>query len=114
MSRSEDPRVSKEVLINGIDENNRSVINSLNEFGIETIIVQNYKSAISEIRSGEYSEVWVICGRHDGKMPDNSEGANLSSQFIEVLIIYWESGGGIVFWTDNSPLTAEVNFFLNR
>lgn len=69
----------------------------------ETNNVQNYKTAISEIKSGEYSE-----------MHDKSKWANLSSQFIDVLIIYWGNGGGIVFWTDNSPLTAEVNFFLNK
>ena len=114
MTSGEDPLISKEVLLNGTDESKKSVINSLKEFGIETVIVQNYKEAIREIKSGEYSEVWVICGRHDGKMPDNSEWARLSSQFIDCLIIYWENGGGIVFWTDNSPLTAEANFFLSK
>ena len=66
------------------------------------------------MKEGEFSEVWIICGRYDGEMPDKTKCSNLLSQFIDCLIKYWENGGGIVFWTDNSPLVAEVNFFLSK
>lgn len=114
MSANENKNVSKEVLINGIDEKKLSVINSLKEFGIESEIVQNYKDSINRMKEGEYSEVWVICGRYHGAMPDKTKYSNLLSQFIDCLIKYWGNGGGIVFWTDNSPLVAEVNFFLSK
>lgn len=114
MSYNEDEYISKEVLINGSDNKHRSVVNTLKDFGIETTIVQNYKDAIECLSCGKYSQAWIICGRFDGRMPDNSKTAKLISPFIDSLILYWNNGGGIVFWTDNSPLDAEVNFFLSK
>lgn len=114
----EDHRISEEVLRNGVDGNNISVVNALNYYGIHVNIVKNYKDAINELIKGIYSQVWIICGRMDGSMPGNNNTsnnyANLIDQFIDCVIMYWSIGGGIAFWTDNYPLTAEVNKFLEK
>lgn len=113
----ENEQISEEVLINGAD-NNVSVVKALSFFGIQTKIVKNYIDAINELTKGGYSQVWIICGRMDGTMPGNSDpntnSANLIDAFIECVIKYWHLGGGVVFWTDNYPLTAEVNKFLEK
>lgn len=116
-SVNENKFVSEDTLINGV-KNGISVIKALKYFGIETKIVKNYRSAINEMCSGSYSQVWIVCGRMDGVMPGNNDSktneASLIDQFIECSILYWSKGGGLTFWTDNYPLTAEVNKFLEK
>ncbi|OHT01916.1 hypothetical protein TRFO_31156 [Tritrichomonas foetus] len=113
LSNSEQKEISEEVLRNGTD-GKRSVIKSLVEFGMEPKIVKNYRDAMKLMRGGEFSQVWIICGRNDGKMPDKSDYANLFEEFIRFTIEYWHRGGSLIFWTDNYPLTAECNLFLKK
>ena len=117
-SPQEDPRINEYVLRNGVDSKRVSLVNALSFFAIQTKIVKNYIDAINELTSGKYNQVWIICGRKDGKMPGNndsgSNGSNLINQFIDCVIQYWHLGGGVVFWTDNYPLTAEANIFLSK
>ncbi|OHT12744.1 hypothetical protein TRFO_17377 [Tritrichomonas foetus] len=118
LALNEAENISEKVLIDGMD-GKTSVIRALKLFGMEPMIVKSYDKAIYEMCKGEYSQVWVICGRYDGRLPDEKNSrengkANLAFQFIEALILYWQNGGGIVFWTDNFPLCAEVNFFLEK
>jgi hypothetical protein len=46
-----------------------------------------------------------------GKVPD---GGNpyLIDQFIRCIDVFWRSGGAIVWWCDNDPLTFECNEWL--
>lgn len=117
-SEQEDKRISEKVLVEGVDKKGISVVNALKYFGIETKIVKNYNDSINEMKAGIFSQVWIICGRMDGAMPNNlNPKTNYSEyidQFIDCLIKYWHLGGGLVFWTDNYPLTAEVNKFLEK
>lgn len=117
MAKTESDQLTENVLINGLDDKKHiSVINSLKKFGIETKIVKTYKDSIKEMKSGEYSQVWIICSRYDGHLPGSKEKdeAKTIEQYIDCLMQFWRRGGGLVFWTDNYPLTAEVNFFLEK
>lgn len=66
---------------------------------------------MQELMTGVYYTHWIICGDGARKLP-NGGNANLISQYIKILKIYWVNGGSIIFWNDNKPFTFECNLFL--
>ncbi|KAH0787495.1 hypothetical protein GPJ56_008690 [Histomonas meleagridis] len=94
---------------------------AVEHFGIEIKVVLNYYDAIKELTKQttpglcDYYAVWVICGPPYPILPIQKNphtDPNLVGQFIEVLILFWENGGSIVFWADGDPLYYQVNLFL--
>lgn len=119
MDAKESSDISVEVLKNGLPEKDKfgnftstvSAVKALTEFGMKVEIVQDYESAMKKMMSGKYSQIHIICGRGDEKLPNNGN-PNLVGQFIECTIKYWQNGGGLVWWADNAPLCYELNLFL--
>jgi hypothetical protein len=83
----------------------------LDHFGITLEIVTNYKDGIQEMGTGQYYATWIICGAGTGQLPDDGN-ANLVGQFLSCVTTFWKSGGAIVWWCDNDPLTYECNEWL--
>jgi hypothetical protein len=98
--------------------NSVSCINSIVAYyGIQTVIVKNYKDAIIELTKDEngncpYYCVWVINGPQQGILPNKKDNPNFIGQFMEVLIQFWKNGGSIIFLADGEPLTYQTNLFL--
>ncbi|EAY22716.1 hypothetical protein TVAG_476450 [Trichomonas vaginalis G3] len=110
--KGESEYISKKTL-----ENPDGIIESLKGLGIKCEIVQNYKKAIECMTSGQFSQVWVICGRGENKKPDelNENGTSyLIDQFIDCLIQFHKHGGSLLISGDNNPLTYELNKFLEK
>ena len=109
------------------------VVEALKSLGVTVDVVQNYRDSISCITSGEYHQVWVICGRGDAikpqtlpenKLPspalsnqyikyNNIDDYRLVLLFIDTLEEFRRSGGGITFWGD-AGFTYELNYYLQR
>lgn len=89
-------------------------------FGIDIVIVQNYKDAIRELTKQtqpgkcDYYATWVLSGLpYDVQLPD---GGNqyLVDQFIDCLIQFWNNGGSVVMFSEGDPLTFQTNLFLEK
>ncbi|KAK8898415.1 hypothetical protein M9Y10_000702 [Tritrichomonas musculus] len=91
---------------------------AVEHFGIEIVVVTNYKDAINELISQKgkckYYAVWVISGLpYDMKLFD---GGNqyLIDQFIDCLLQFWNNGGSVVLFAESEPLTFQANRFLEK
>ena len=93
---------------------------AVEHFGIEIIVVRNYKDAINELTKQtipnkcDYYATWVISGLpYDIKLPDGGN-QHLVDQFIDCLIQFWEKGGAVVLFAESHPLTFQANKFLEK
>ena len=93
---------------------------AVEHFGIEIIVVGNYKDAINELTKQtipnkcDYYATWVISGLpFDMKLPDGGN-QHLVDQFIDCLIQFWEKGGSVVLFAESDPLTFQANKFLEK
>jgi len=75
----------------------------LKEFGISVKTVYDYHNGISEIMSGEYYSVWIICG--NGSVEYNES-------FNHSIIDFWKNGGSLVWLSQGDPYFYELNCFL--
>ena len=102
------------------EKNSKCIKNTVDYLGVKVKTVQNYEDAIKELIQKDsngkcnYYTVWVMCGPGKGKLPDNSQYPGLVEQFIDCLLLYWENGGSVVLFCDNSPLYYEANIFLEK
>ncbi len=100
--------------------NSSSCIESIvSYYGIKVEVVTNYEDAIIKLTTDEngncpYYCVWVINGPQESRLPNKKDNPNFISQFIDVLILFWNNGGSIVFLADGQPLTYQTNLFLKR
>ena len=60
----ESKAITKETLLG-----EKGPIKALEKIGAQCTIVQNYKDSIMKLRSGEFSQAWIICGRGEDKKP---------------------------------------------
>jgi hypothetical protein len=104
----ESDRVDPRLLTQHFPGSQDCVQDVLSHYGIKFDVVQNSKDRMLKMRTGQYYAVWVICGAGTGKVPD---GGNpyLIDQFIRGIHVFWRSGGALVWWCDNDPLTFECN-----
>lgn len=100
------------------NDDNTCVSEVLQYYGFEVTVVQSYKQAITELKSGQYIEAWIICGDSSNKLPDKTATANgeayLVDQFVDCVEYFWKSGGSVAWWCDNDPLFFQANLFLER
>ena len=98
----------------------------LDEFGVDITIVKNYKDAINELTTEDeelkgkckYFAAMVMNGPNfavlpkDDKIRNEEEEARYIKQFLKVLKMFWENGGGILLFNENEPFFFQTNLFL--
>ena len=95
-------------------------------FGVEITIVKNYEDAINELTTEDenqkgkckYFATMVLNGPnlavlpHDEKIIDEAEESRYILQFLKVLKMFWENGGGVLLFNENEPFFFQTNLFL--
>ena len=123
--KEELPYISPKYINESNDKNKVCINDTLKHFGIENDVVVDYKSAIEELlkknKNGEckYYAVWIFCGPKLPILPyfngqPNTSDPNLVEEFINILIIFWNNGGSLVFFAEGEPLNFQVNLFLEK
>jgi hypothetical protein len=91
---------------------------ALDFLGIIIDVVENYRDEIEKLtRKNEnskcsYYACWIINGPPYEDLPDGSKEAFLLGQFLEVLKLFWEVGGALVFLAEGWKLQYQTNEFL--
>uniref|UniRef100_UPI00261058A9 BspA family leucine-rich repeat surface protein n=1 Tax=uncultured Methanobrevibacter sp. TaxID=253161 RepID=UPI00261058A9 len=86
--------------------------------GIIIDIVENYRNAIEKITTKDkngkcpYYSVWVINGPPYEDLPDGTKEGFLFGQFLEVLKLFWEKGGALIFLAGGWKCQYQTNEFL--
>jgi hypothetical protein len=129
MSINESKYVKEEYILNKNQQNkkdNFTIKKAADYYGVELKIVINYEDAIIELtkqtKKGfcDYYAVWLFCGPPYPVLPKQKKGNEdkdnpyLISQFIDVLIKYWENGGSIFFLAEGNKLHYQLDLFLQR
>ena len=103
LNPKENKCVHKDYLIKVSPESKACLKDALDHLGIIIDIVENYRDAIEKITSKDdngkcpYYAVWTINGPPYEDLPDGSKEAFLLGQFLEVLKLFWEKGGSLIF-----------------
>ena len=123
LSQIEHESVCKEYILNIYKDSKSCIKKELEYFGIETVVVDNYKDAIFELTDPDkdhdekckYYATWVMNGPSYAILPNNNiEGAYYLGQFLEVLNLFWMNGGAVVLLAENEPFTYQTNLFLEK
>ena len=91
---------------------------ALDYLGIIIDIVENYRDAIEKITNKDengkcpYYAVWIINGPPYDELPDGSKEGFLLGQFLEVIKLFWENGGSLIFLAGGGKLYYQTNEFL--
>ena len=99
-------------------------------YGVKVKLVLNYEDAILELTKPwdkdpskcKYYATWIVCGPPYAMLPNlfDSNGnllpkqsdPYLLGQFMDVIKIYNNNGGSLVFLTESDPLFYQANLFL--
>ena len=111
-------KVNKKYLSTGPDKDSDLCVKKAVEFfGIDIVIVQNYKDAIKELTKQtqqgkcDYYATWVLSGLpYDIPLPDGGKQYYVD-QFIDCLILFWQNGGFVVLFSEGESLTFKMNLF---
>ena len=128
LSKSESRYICPKYLLEPYKKGNLCLKEAADYYGVNLKIVLNYEDAINEItkknteKEGvcDYYSIWIICGPPYEILPKQDEGnesknnPHLIIQFIDVLIKYWESGGGLFFLAEGGSLHYQLDLFLQR
>ena len=118
LKQEENEYIDKVYLLNNIPKNDSCLKDCLDYYGINIDIVENYRDAIEKItcknEKGKcpYYAVWIINGPPYEELPDGTKEAYLLGQFLEVIKIFWEKGGALVFLAGGGKLQYQTNEFL--
>ena len=99
----ENQYIHKDYLLKTIPQNDSCLKDCLDYYGIKLEIVENYREAIEKITSQNeegkcpYYAVWIINGPPYEELPGGTKEAYLLGQFLEVIKLFWEKGGALVF-----------------
>jgi len=79
---------------------------ALKKKGFKVVRYENEAPPIKEFRKvlSQSSQVWVI----------SDQSSKLSSDHIDELVEFYNSGRGLYIWGDNSPFHADANVLLSR
>ena len=114
----ENQYIHKNYLLNRIPQNDSCLKDCLDYYGIKIDIVENYREAIEKITSKNeegkcpYYAVWIINGPPYEELPDGTKETYLLGQFLEVIKLFWEKGGALVFLAGGGKLQYQTNEFL--
>ena len=118
LNPEENEYIHKDYLLNNIPKNDSCLKDCLDYYGINIDIVENYRDAIEKItyknEKGKcpYYAVWIINGTPYEELPDGTKEAYLLGQFLEVIKLFWEKGGALVFLAGGGKLQYQTNEFL--
>ena len=118
LNPEENPYIHKDYLLNSIPQSDTCLKDCLDHFGIIVDIVENYRDAIEKITSKNenkkcpYYAVWIINGPPYEELPDGSKEAFLLGQFLQVIKLFWEKGGALVFLAGGGKFQYQTNEFL--
>ena len=118
LNQEENEYIDKDYLLKNIPKNDSCLKDCLDYYGINIDIVENYRDAIEKItcknEKGKcpYYAVWIINGPPYEELPDGTKEAYLLGQFLEVIKIFWEKGGALVFLAGGGKLQYQTNEFL--
>ena len=114
----ENEYIHKDYIMKRSPESKACLKDALDYLGITIDLVENYRDAIEKLtiknKDGNclYYACWIINGPPYEILPDNSKEAFLLGQFLEVLKIFWENGGSLIFLADGWKLQYQTNEFL--
>jgi len=92
---------------------------AIQHFGMELEVVTSYEEFFVKINQNtpenmcQYNQIWVLCGPHYPKIP-NGKNPHFIDQFTDCLLLFWKSGGSVVFWTESNLLYYQANKFLEK
>jgi hypothetical protein len=118
LNPDENESVHKDYITKVSPESKACLKNALDFLGIIIEIVENYRDAIEKITSKDengkcpYYAIWIINGPPYEDLPDGSKEAFLFGQFLEVLKLFWEAGGALIFLAEGWKLQYQTNEFL--
>ena len=118
LNSDENECIHKDYLTKPSPESEACLKDALDFLGITMDIVENYRDAIERITSKTddgkcpYYAIWVINGPPFEDLPDGSKESFLFGQFLEVLKIFWEKGGALIFLAEGWKLQYQTNEFL--
>jgi len=112
--KSED--IHKNYITGKSPESEACLKDALDYLGIIIDIVENYRDAIEKITNKDengkcpYYAVWIINGPPYDELPDGSKEGFLLGQFLEVIKLFWENGGSLIFLAGGGKLYYQTNF----
>ena len=110
--------VHKDYLYKGNENSSKCLKDVFDFYGIDMIVVENYRNAIEELTKKDkdskcpYYACWIINGPPYEDLPDNSKEAFLFGQFLEVLHLFRNNGGALIFLAEGWELHYQVNEYL--
>ena len=112
--------INPDFLLSAKYSGEKCVKNAVEFFGIDIVVVQNYKEAVLELTKQtnpgkcDYYATWVLSGYpYDTELPHKGN-PHLVDQFIDCLIQFWNKGGSVVLFAESDPLTFQANKFLEK
>ena len=118
LDQKENECIHKDYITKKSSKSEACLKDALDHLGIIIDIVENYRDAIEKITSKNenrkcpYYAVWIINGPPYEELPDGSKEAYLLGQFLEVIKLFWEKGGALVFLAGGGKLQYQTNEFL--
>ena len=118
LNSDENQCIHKDYITKVSPESKACLKDALDFLGITIDIVENYRDAITKLTSKNengkcpYYSCWIINGPPYEDLPDGSNEAFLFGQFLEVLKLFWEVGGALVFLAEGWKLQYQTNEFL--
>ena len=118
LNSEESEYIDKDYLLESIPQNDTCLKDCLDYYGIIIDLVENYRDAIGKITTKNekgkcpYYAVWIINGSPYEELPDGSKEAYLLGQFLEVIKLFWEKGGALVFLAGGGKCQYQTNEFL--
>ena len=118
LNKEENESIHKDYLTNVGPQSKACLKDALDHLGVIIEIVENYRDAIEKITSKNeqgkcpYYAVWVINGPPYDELPDGSKEGFLLGQFLEVIKLFWEKGGALIFLAEGWKLQYQTNEFL--
>ena len=118
LNPDENQCIHKDYITKVSPESKACLKDALDFLGIIIDVVENYRDAITKLTSKNengkcpYYACWIINGPPYEDLPDGSKEAFLLGQFLEVLKLFWEVGGALVFLAEGWKLQYQTNEFL--
>ena len=118
LNTDENECIHKDYITKVSPESKACLKDALDFLGIIIDVVENYRDAIIKLTSKNengkcpYYACWIINGPPYEDLPDGTKEGFLLGQFLEVLKLFWEAGGALVFLAEGWKLQYQTNEFL--
>ena len=118
LNPDENQCVHKDYLTKVSPQSKACLKDALDYLGVTMDIVENYRDAINKLTSKDdkgncpYYACWIINGPPYNELPDGSKEGYLLGQFLEVLKLFWEAEGALIFLAEGWKLQYQTNEFL--